>query len=368
MLTVTFFGIIIKKRGEELAKLIVIDNNPLEGEAYAHIIQHGYPNIQYMGQAFTGIQGLGLVKEVQPDIAFVDTEISGDINGLMLIRAINEISPNTSIVVISIYEEEFHYLQNAIRFGVSDYYLKPVNNQDLHMLFSKLESKNKPNASISNESNRDKFRDLVDTIQSGKPDCANVALRGFWDIAMRSQNRSVESLSIFCIEFATSVMYYSGGQKYQPAILSLAYARFIKGVCLCTMLEEIYGKLADFLNECADALNQSIDDVSNPQIKKAKELIESFIENGKVVTLEAIAREVFLSPVYLSRLFKKSENINFVDYVHNYRLNKAKLLLSETKDSVAIIAKKCGYEECNSFRRLFKKKLGLSPTEYREMV
>jgi len=57
-----------------------------------------------------------------------------------------------------------------------------------------------------------------------------------------------------------------------------------------------------------------------------------------------------------------------MDYVIERRLEKAKLLLAATDEKIEIIALKTGYENANSFRRLFKNKIGISPSEYRLMA
>ena len=86
---------------------------------------------------------------------------------------------------------------------------------------------------------------------------------------------------------------------------------------------------------------------------------------GQEITLEAVAQKVFLSPFYLSRSFKKYTGINFLDYVSQRRIERAKTLLLTTNQTIETNSVEVRYEEVNSFRRLFRRRTGMSPSEYR---
>lgn len=71
-------------------------------------------------------------------------------------------------------------------------------------------------------------------------------------------------------------------------------------------------------------------------------------------------------PTILSKLFKESENVNYIDYVNNLRIEYAKKQLMETEKSIKEICMESGYGDPNYFSRIFKKWTGVTPTEYRE--
>ncbi len=100
------------------------------------------------------------------------------------------------------------------------------------------------------------------------------------------------------------------------------------------------------------------------QIMKAKQMIDERVQEK--ILLEEIAKEIYMSPFYFSRMFKEITGINFTEYVLNKKVDKAMEYLSNTVFSVEEIGLLVGYEEANSFRRMFKKKVGLSPREYRK--
>lgn len=83
------------------------------------------------------------------------------------------------------------------------------------------------------------------------------------------------------------------------------------------------------------------------------------------LTLESVARETFVSPSYLSTLFKQELGVNFLDYLHQYRIEQAKPLLAQNL-KVFAVAKLVGYQDEKHFSTTFKKWTGLTPKQYRK--
>lgn len=78
-----------------------------------------------------------------------------------------------------------------------------------------------------------------------------------------------------------------------------------------------------------------------------------------------IAQEFFLTPEYLSRLYKKKTGVSLKDYINEYRIEKAKELLKSNTSNVSEIAKAVGFDNYSYFSTLFKKLTGVSPKEYK---
>lgn len=69
----------------------------------------------------------------------------------------------------------------------------------------------------------------------------------------------------------------------------------------------------------------------------------------------------------LKRRFKSATGSTLIDYVQNLRVEEAKRLLESTADAIDEISSRCGYEDASFFRRVFKRRTGLTPGEYRRM-
>ena len=99
------------------------------------------------------------------------------------------------------------------------------------------------------------------------------------------------------------------------------------------------------------------------KIRKAQKFIETNWDT-KFGLIET-AKEVCLSPKYLSRLFKQRTGMNFNKYKLTIKMNKAKHLLDEGACSVNHISDKMGYMNPESFIRIFRKYFGCTPAAYR---
>lgn len=118
-------------------------------------------------------------------------------------------------------------------------------------------------------------------------------------------------------------------------------------------------------------LNQTLEKITNihscsnePTIDKTLEIIHN--EFNRELTLEELADRVFLSPNYLSILFKKEMKIGLNKYLNNFRLEKACALLINSNMKVVDIAKYIGFDNPSYFNRLFKNTFGMTPSVYRE--
>ena len=85
------------------------------------------------------------------------------------------------------------------------------------------------------------------------------------------------------------------------------------------------------------------------------------------LTVELVASEVFLSPSYFSTLFKKELKMTFNDYLTDVRISASKKLLAKPQFSIAQIGELVGYGDAKYFSRIFTKKVGLKPNEYRKL-
>ena len=102
---------------------------------------------------------------------------------------------------------------------------------------------------------------------------------------------------------------------------------------------------------------------SNPIIKKACDYIEQNLE--KDMSLEQLAGYLNVSTFYLSKLFKEETGDNYISYVTERKLEKAKQLLGDDSLIIKEVTSMVGYNDQNYFSKLFKQKFGMTPSEYR---
>ena len=86
----------------------------------------------------------------------------------------------------------------------------------------------------------------------------------------------------------------------------------------------------------------------------------------KELCLTMVAEHLDISIYSISRMFKAATGSNFKDYISDKRLERARILLLTTSDSVGSITEAVGFDRVSYFSTLFRKKYGISPSQYRK--
>ena len=84
------------------------------------------------------------------------------------------------------------------------------------------------------------------------------------------------------------------------------------------------------------------------------------------LSLDAVASELGVTEAYLSRTFKACMNCNFIDYVTQLKMSEAKILLLYEHEGITDIASRIGYGDPKYFARVFKREVGVTPTQFRK--
>ncbi|WP_330962185.1 AraC family transcriptional regulator [Planococcus antarcticus] len=105
------------------------------------------------------------------------------------------------------------------------------------------------------------------------------------------------------------------------------------------------------------------------EVDKIHQIKQYIIDHShEDISLDALARKVELSPIYLSKMFKEKLGINYIDFLTSCRIDKAKKLLGDPQKSLKEISFEIGYHEPNYFSKVFKKMNDVSPKEYRRTL
>ena len=118
-----------------------------------------------------------------------------------------------------------------------------------------------------------------------------------------------------------------------------------------------------------DVLKKMVGTV-NTKEKKTVELVKEYILNHyqEDLTLNMFTDIVYVNPNYLSEIFKSQTGESFVDYFTRVRIEKAKELLKDVRVKTYEVGLLVGYEDSAYFSKVFKKVVGVSPSEYRNLV
>ena len=146
---------------------------------------------------------------------------------------------------------------------------------------------------------------------------------------------------------------------YSPTLDEIAQSGYLLHFSsLSTLRNQLY-TVTKIIFEAAKT-----DDDSNADI--VSQIIDYVDENYNTsLTLSSIGARFYMNPIYLSSLFKRKTGHNLFQYIENIRMNRAKHLLANSDLILKEVALFVGYNDTNYFGKVFRKNVGISPTEFR---
>ena len=151
-----------------------------------------------------------------------------------------------------------------------------------------------------------------------------------------------------------------GGTRLQESGISLAR------VAEATSMHAASALLTDMIQTRISDQSRLAGDRLSGIVKKIDAMIDRrYMED---LALSDIAESLYMSPSYVSRLYKKQQGINLVDRIRTVRMEQAKRLLTETNRKVQQIAKDVGFHSARYFTVNFHNYSGEAPNSWRERV
>lgn len=163
-------------------------------------------------------------------------------------------------------------------------------------------------------------------------------------------------------------------EKYAYCIIIFitAYDRFDYAI------EAMHIKAFDYLlkpwkeERLCELINTAIENVRSMQktdgiVHSQKDVIKDYIDRNykKDISAKDVAGILGYSDVYFSKVFKQLFDDNFINYLTKIRIDRAKVLLKDVSFNIKEVGKSVGYADSNYFTKVFKRSIGISPSEYR---
>lgn len=394
-----------------MRKVMIVDDEMLARKMLRESIvweEYGYTVIS---EAQNGKEALEKIKELSPDVIFVDIKMPV-MDGLEMLRQMNALQTDSKAVLLTCYED-FSYVRDAMRYGAVDYLTKHTfEPEDLISLLDKIEKQIRKekahqesfnilkddvlNKVMESSLTREDIRRYVEIgiLPVSKPRYLMVCFKLQKDLnnekcrifenklkevlreridgriitdAYTSTVREKEIYSILLCQEECSVSEIK--QNIREGITSLHSTMPDKEIRWLTGITyHIFNHWSDLpgaLKEVRDIVRVEGEYLEcSPKIIMAIEYIR---ENyHKPITLEEVADYVGISRVYLSQTFKKETNKNIWDYLAQYRLSKAKELLLTSNLKIYAIAELCGFGSPQYFNKIFKRLTGFSPYQFKD--
>lgn len=112
-----------------MLKVIIVDDEPMICSLISQLLEWEKLGFEIVGMAYTGVDALDMILREKPDIVITDIRMPG-YDGLELIKRTKEAGVESEFVMISGFRQ-FEYAQNAMKYGVKYYLLKPIEEEKL---------------------------------------------------------------------------------------------------------------------------------------------------------------------------------------------------------------------------------------------
>lgn len=191
---------------------------------------------------------------------------------------------------------------------------------------------------------KDELRKIIDEMRSA---------------GINSELSKMVAGNLILLAFTTlSELGYNAGEIFGDDATILAELNRVES------LEELEQLLISFFDKINDYIRQKHTSLNHQLVEEIRRYLdENFAQD---ITLSAMANRYKISPGYLSLLFTEQTGKNFIDYLTERRINKAKELLKHSDLKIYEISSAIGYNDSFYFSNCFKKITGVSPREYRE--
>lgn len=205
---------------------------------------------------------------------------------------------------------------------------------------------------------------LLDSLNDDE-DRVRAAIEDFFS-NLQNQNYSKERLRAIIMQ-----LFAVTARKFMDMGIDMYYLYDKKLVDTYTVLErydtldEIQNWMTNIVVGGVQQLQQERKNNVKSVIKKAQDYIMQNYPNPDI-SLNSIAKYVYLNPTYFSKLYKKETGESYIEFITNVRMEEAKRLIRESNAKIADIGCAVGYQNAQYFCTLFKKMTGVSPAEYRE--
>ncbi|MCZ8515430.1 DNA-binding response regulator [Paenibacillus filicis] len=267
------------------------------------------------------------------------------------------------IVILSGYDE-FAYAQQGLRYGVADYLLKPVREEQVYEILTKTACK----LEAARKAKEQRGFWLQECKKAAEQIAEHVwllneeeAIRAWIEFMRRLEIAKPGAGTIR--NAADDLIALLQGELQLRGDEESAEMDPVPSAAEDDLLELVKNGLIDIMNRIRQSRNWGL---YHP-VRKALAFIHDRLSDPEL-SMQQAAAETGMSISYFSRSFKEEMGISFTEYVIRRRMEHAKELLLEAGSKTYEIAWAVGYMDYPHFAKSFKKWYGLSPTEYKKRM
>lgn len=363
--------------------VLIVDDQEKILEATKKLVDWKRLHVDEVYTADSAAAAKEILNKHHVDIMLTDIEMPEE-NGISLQKWQVENYPYVYCIFLTSHAD-FTYAKEAIRGGAFDYILQPASIPEIEETLQRCIARQREREDLlQKKENYDALTEKAEYPQERKPDSTRWSkwlirgdyelvrnqiinlLRlaeqdGYLTINYRQQmiHAFLEACSVACYEKKISIEdLFQEGFTYEQMLRS-----YHTDEELCSGSEICLHAYRDLI-----AQKEGREEGDYTVQERILEVIRYLEKNmDRMVTRREAAKYIFLNEDYFSRMFRKEIGMGFKEYLLKMKMDYAGKLLENTTIPVTLIASKVGYENFTNFSQMFRKVMGVTPTEYRKM-
>lgn len=209
-------------------------------------------------------------------------------------------------------------------------------------------------------------KQLIDNIKAGNQESVDECLKKLAEAINSNAKADKEDIKNFYFNTITLINSIRSTVTGEKKIDEIALTNMYKMVEKCDNLADLNSILESAAKQTVDKVHEYNSNNMNLLMRRAVDYLEKHY--AEEITLNQVAEKLYVSNFYLSRMFKKELGVNFIDYLNELRIEKAKELLADAKYKTYEVAEAVGVPNSHYFSKLFRKYVGMTASEYRESI
>ena len=346
--------------------ILVVEDERVIRQSLRQIIERGSSGeFRVVGEAKEGRAALQLIKELEqaPDVVITDIRMPV-MDGLTFIERLQPEHGYITVVILSGYDD-FAYAKQAMRLGVTDYLLKPVDPEELMQVLRRVKLRRTVFENAANQwifwlrqcqKLASQLHGCLTALDEKRLQSELEQLRNSAQFERDGHLSTREKFELFWGLLEDELRQGADGRHFENGVMEFTD----DGERNFQLLQR---RLLAMMEEIRVRRNWG----ANLLVLRAVEFVEKhyMIPNMR---LQQLADEMNVSIWYLSRVFKQETGKNFISYLMDYRLQRAKELMADPGARLQTVAERVGYPEYAHFSRIFKKKYGMTPSEFKRAM
>lgn len=411
----SLFKFMIGRKEWIMYKVIVIDDEEQIREGLRMYIETMGEDFAVCEDFESGEKAIEYLKNNDVDVVITDVRMS-NVTGIDVIKFIFENKPMTKTVLITAFEE-FEYAKYAVEYRVEKILVKPTNYDEFVKTMQKIKEELDKNKSLNRQkeniveymykqilTNEENGIDVTELLYNLCPEeiCDGTQDKSYqifelyilnYDYIINERWNYEKEKFYECIKNILKATIYENNEKIKiyevnvtdntfqylacmertdlktdmhnelEACLNSAKDNFntVLGIEMDFSIKQVYNDIKDLAKEYKNR-NITEEANSNEVIEVAKRFIEEHYSED--ISLYDVAKYVNMNGSYFSRFFKQKMGMNFLDYLTEFRINKAKEIIHEGNFKVSDLGMKMGYKNPSYFGKIFKEATGYTPRNY----